>query len=325
VRWWGWEVQRHLRCVSSLSRVRQCGRSVISEDGLVRVAVVGGGAATRVFGVMSCGSPWVCPVCHRRWAQRRAAELSHAFGLHVGGSGGLELLTVGVPHAQLDPLAVVWARCAESWAGLLEQRWWKQAKRDLGVFGMVRAVEVSRADAGPHVHVHAVLLTRERWDAPVRAAIFKRIGEWFRRGRGAGPEPEIEGVGQLPPPGTDLAEVREPDAVAKYLTAGASKGSTGRADVGRSMFGMLAEHARTGDPGLLARWHEFERASKGKHPLHWSASLRGLFSVDGRSDREPLPAEHTVVRTLTRREYLALVAEDRVGELRKNARSLCTP
>jgi hypothetical protein len=328
-RWWGYGVREVLWKHSSLKRVRGCGRDIVSSDGLVRVVRVGNGAATRVWGVATCGSPWVCPVCLLGWSKKRAGELQHAQAMHLASGGGLEFFTVTVEHGSDDPLEVVWSRLHDQWSAMVEQRWWKEARARSGVVGVVRTVEVTWSPtAGWHPHAHCLVFTERPWSEPVRAAIFKRIGEWFKRRREV--EPEAPGrVGQLPPAErgsgpfepADGGPVRDPDKVAKYMTYMASKHATPQEGASASLFGLVEEYGRSGKRQALALWHEYEQASKGKHPIRWSPGLRERFGITGRSDRDPLPADHLVVRTLGKAEWRDIVREDRVGILRAAARA----
>lgn len=330
---WPYEVRRELWEVSSLQRVRQCGRAVISSDGLVRVARVGG--FTRVWGVASCGSPWVCPVCRMGWSRRRVGELELGSSLHCGDGGGLEFVTCTVPHALGDPLATVWDRLEDRWAGLLAQWWWKRAKAELGIVGMVRTVEVGWSpEGGWGPHVHALLWTERPWSEPARAAIFKRIGEWFKRRRDVGMDAPQEGVGTLPPPGPaggpeTPEEPQEGGEAGKIDSPRLSAGARGAAvrDAGATAQYMAGGPAKGGERRLFnlvgsapALWREYEQASLRRHPIRWSPGLRERFGITGRSDRDPLPADHTVVRVLDRAEWRSVLDSDGVGALRIAAR-----
>lgn len=318
--WWGWGLRRELWVVSSRRDVRDCGRAVISSDGRVRVVRVGNGAATRVHGVATCGSPWACPVCHLRWARTWVAELEVGSSLHLGAGGGLEFVTVTVPHGVDDPLASTWDRLHERRRSMLRQRWWRELCGEVSLVGQVTCQEVSVSPDGAwHPHLHLLAFTESPWSVPVRAAVFKRIGEWFRRRREVAPGPSSEGVGTLPPPepgagpGVDGGPVEEGSEgrVARYMAGGAAKGAT-QASAEGSLFGMVRS-----DP---KRWREFEAASHGRQPLRWSPGLRERFGITGRSDRDPLPADHTVVRVLDRAEWRQVVETDGVGALRIAAR-----
>lgn len=232
-------------------------------------------------------------------------------------------------------MATVWARLDDRWQGMLKHRWWCELRAEFGIVGTVRTQEVGwTVEAGWGPHVHALLLTREPWSEPVRAAVFKRIGEWFRKRREVGPPPQEPGVGKLPPPGPGGAgeppedggedgpgegkvdspklpagaygsEVRDPAAVAQYMVGGPAKGGEGR------LFRLVRE--------APALWLEYERAVYRRKAMRWSPSLKGLFLIDVKPD-EKLPADHRVMLTLDPAEWRRVVAEDRVGALRIAAR-----
>lgn len=332
--WWGWSAQRDLRRVSSLGPVRGCGRDVVSADGLVRLVRVGG--VSRVWGVATCKSPWACPVCHQGWARRQVGDLVWGSSLHVGAGGGLEFATCTVPHAPGDSLASVWGRLDDRWQGMVGQRWWKQARAELGIVGVARTHEVGwTPEGGWGPHCHALVFAEEPWSEPVRAAIFKRIGEWFRRGREAKPAPSEPGVGTLPPPppsdgpvepeapqegsekkkgdsprlaaGAVGGPVQDAGATAQYMSGGPSKGGEGR------LFRLVRD--------APALWREYEQGSYGRHPLHWSPGLKERFGIVARPESKQLPAEHEVVGTMPGREWRGIVERREVGALRIAARN----
>lgn len=116
---------------SKLSRVRQCGRTPISSNGVEWLRYPGGQVS--VAGTQHCASVWSCPVCSARIVYRRAAELQtcldgwHRDGHRVG------FFTLTLRHTAKMPLDQVWQTLMDAWAWTIKGGVWTRFQRRFGV------------------------------------------------------------------------------------------------------------------------------------------------------------------------------------------------
>lgn len=270
--------------LSSLKRVRACGRSVVDVERGVSVLVSGSTAdGTRqagLAGVQSCGSVWACPVCSQKIQAKRQAEVATA--LAVARSRGWEVLflTLTMRHNAAHSLSGLWDHLSTAWGGLTTgkgQRAWAQDKDLYGVAGYLRLVEVTHGENGWHVHVHVLLFCD-----PARASLLAlgRNETAVRHGAGFS-DAEVTALGTsmflrwreslnvrgIRPSlrrGVDIRRVRSDDKIADYFakqlyhlkgegsTAHDVSGSHGKEakNGGRTPFGILAnlvQLERTGE------------------------------------------------------------------------------
>lgn len=269
--------------LSSLKRVRACGRSVTSLEHGVTVHVSGstadGTRSAGLGGVQSCGSVWACPVCSAKIQARRQAEVATA--LAVARSRGWEVLflTLTMRHNSGHSLNKLWNHLTHAWGAVTTgkgQRAWKQDKELYGIAGYLRLVEVTHGDSGWHVHAHVLLFCDPARAALLNALQNDRVGEhgagftdaevnalgvsMFTRWRNA---LNVDGIRPSMSRGVDIRRVRSDDRIADYFakqlyhlkgegsTAHDVTGSHGKEakNGNRTPFGILAalvDVARTG-------------------------------------------------------------------------------
>jgi hypothetical protein len=322
-----WQARRTLHKVSSIERVRECGRSTHGDS----VGIALRDDRAHFTGLTTCGSVWACPVCSARiWAER-GDELATAIGAHRARGGTVVMVTLTMRHKRSDKLCDLWDALSDAWTaargGYSGSR---AALADAGCTGWVRAIEATHGANGWHLHVHALMFLspgpaglvdrlsadelnshRDRGVAAMGAGMF---AAWAKRLHRAGFRPLRDSGG------LDVAIVTGEDAIAAYMSkatfseASAAGEATGqhskRAAFGnRTPWGILSTIARTGQlasrpvdpdaPGARAKlsadgalWREWERTSRGRRALTWSQGLRDeLVSEPERSD-DDIAAEH---------------------------------
>lgn len=178
--------QRVLWNVSSLKRVRACGRRLRSEDGAqLRVTVGEDGRSHAGFaGVQTCGSVWACPNCSARIMAFRAAEIAQAVdgweatGGRDGTGGQVAFFTFTMRHHAGMRLADIWDALSEGWHAITAGKVHQAEKAVYGqettrvvasgrrkgetvpchVLPWLRVVELTHGVAnGWHLHVHALV------------------------------------------------------------------------------------------------------------------------------------------------------------------------
>ncbi|MGI8761756.1 MAG: protein rep [Jatrophihabitantaceae bacterium] len=288
--------------VSTLQRVRDCGRVAVLPGGSVALVVSEGEPRQRVAGwrgVASCGSVWACPRCSAVIGQHRANELREALDTWRARGGTAALLTLTIRHHNGQRLADLWSAVSESFSALVSGRPWKTFKNATNLAGVVRVAEVTHGAAGFHMHLHVLLFLDARHDpfeahysvlsarGPVLAA-WQRIVA--RRGYSA-----VEDALDLRPVNLTHGE----NALGNYfqknswdaadeVARGASK-TARRAN--RTPMAILRDFAETGDVADLDLWREWERASKGRRQMTWSRGLRDQLLSGGEHDDAEVAAD----------------------------------
>jgi len=119
-----------------------------------------GGHRVGFHGLMTCSSPWVCPVCSPKLAAQRGEALAralahfHAAGLWVAHA----VLTV--QHTRGEALADVFGALADAWRRMTKSREFRPHWSGLGY---ARGVEVTLGPNGWHPHIHlAVVIPPDR-------------------------------------------------------------------------------------------------------------------------------------------------------------------
>ena len=76
----------------------------------------------QLWGLQTCGSVWVCPVCGAKVVERRRGEIQQAMAMHRACGGEVHLLTLTVPHTRFDALEGLLERQGKALQGFLRDR-----------------------------------------------------------------------------------------------------------------------------------------------------------------------------------------------------------
>jgi hypothetical protein len=283
--------------LSTLKRVRDCGRSPVMPGGSVALRLTAGAAG--FAGLASCGSVWADPVCNAKIMARRALEIGAAVATWQATGGSVAFVTLTMRHRRGQPLAALWGALSYAWGRVTSGSSWKRDAAAHGVEGWLRVVEVTHGPNGWHVHVHALLFLAPaeplggynldglhrsmfgRWSSALRARGLARplmVGQDARL---------LDSAADA-----DLARyftksVHGGHRIALELTASQTKHA--RAIHGtRPAWALLDDVVDLGDADALDLWHEWERGSKGRRQITWAQGLRqrlGLLA-DEQSDEQ---------------------------------------
>lgn len=299
-----YDVRRGLWRVSGMQRVAACGRvpaGMVDQLGVHRVEGADG-ARGAITGLAVCGSVWACPVCSAHIRHERAADLQRGAERHQGDGGGLAMLTLTFAHEAGDALADSLDGMLKAWRRVVTGAPWKRIWAEYGVVGTVRAVEVTYGvEHGWHPHLHVLLVTDEPLTGEERATLEHRL--WQRWARMC----ERHGLGAPSRERGARLEVCWSDAAAAYvvkLQEGAMALETLRGDLKTSKGDRwqvfdVAGAAGDGEAWAVERWHEYERATKGRRCIQWSKGLRDLWGLDDeREDQEIVEDQETSAETL---------------------------
>ena len=300
--------------LSSLKRVRHCGRYSRSGDG-VGVKITTGPAGERRAGfsnVQTCGSVWACPRCSAKIAAGRQADIEGALAEWHRRGGRVALVTLTMRHKRGQALAGLWGGVSDAWHRATSGAAWKAEQQLHGVpmarvvrsgarAGMtvienrlrtIRVVEVTEGQNGWHVHIHALVFVA----AGASVATVESIGAgMFGRWSAA-----LVAGGFEAPSGRHGLDVRRLEgdpaaALGEYFTKAQYSASmeTARGDLkdarggNRTPFGILRGLVEVHSTGSLegreglpevshdeAKWAEWEKASKGRRQVAWTIGLR---------------------------------------------------
>lgn len=285
--------------LSSMSRVRSCGRQGVLPEGATRVRATGAGDARRAgfAGLATCGSVWACPVCSERILTGRQQDLSAALGAWTNQGGRIGFVTLTMRHRDGQSLRSLWDALSKAWNGVTKGRPWKRASERYGIEGFTRVVETTHGEHGWHVHVHVAVFLR----ADVTAKDVDDLGcEMFQSWRAAlirnGMDAPIARSGGLDAKLWD----GESSVMADYFTKAEYASDVSKAALelargdlkqarggNRTPFQILSDLVSFGLADDVDLWIEWEKGSKGRRQLTWSRGLREkLLATIEKTDEE---------------------------------------
>jgi hypothetical protein len=215
-----------------------------------------GGHRVGFHGLMTCSSPWVCPVCSPKLAAQRGEALAralahfHAAGLWVAHA----VLTV--QHTRGMPLSEVFEALSRAWRHMTKSRAFRPHWSGLGY---ARGVELTFGRHGWHPHIHLALvippdrdpyaLEEALWEAWSGAVV--EVG-WAPSSRGAYSYQVARAEADVREVGRYVSKAGSGWGLGLEVAGGARKNSKG----GMSPFQLLgvAWAGYLEDPHAMASW-----------------------------------------------------------------------
>lgn len=120
--------------------------SASAENPQNAVDVLGGDGRVPHYGsVHFCGNAWCCPVCAPVVRWKRSEELGKALMDWYASSPNRDavFITLTIRHTLADSLEHEFDVFATAWRGVTSGRWWQDFRRDTGIVGFVRAVDIT--------------------------------------------------------------------------------------------------------------------------------------------------------------------------------------
>ena len=294
---------------SSLPRVQNCGRARQDSTAGVSVVVTTGADGARVAGygnLQTCGSVWACPVCSAKIAAHRQGEISRALAAWLGRDGGrVAMATFTMSHVAGQRLKTLWDALSVAWHAVASGGGWADDRMAHGSMYLrevkrgkhkgesvvdwriptIRVVEVTYGDHGWHVHIHTLLLLPKTATAESVHDLGARM---FGRWKAALVREKMRVPSQRR--GWDMTLLKGDSSapLADYFVKAVYQASmeVARGDMKTARYGnrtpfavlagLVALHASgemVGDDDLGV-WAEWERGSKGRRQIAWSAGLR---------------------------------------------------
>lgn len=268
----------------------------------------------RPSGLRRCGRV-DCPECGGVLASARGAEVALAAERFISYHGGtLAMFTLTFGHRRSDSLAELYEVRRSGWDTGVAGKGWLQDRRQFGVVGYIRVLEVTWGyDFGWHAHIHVLLfLDRAAGSTEAQRAIKSLAGRFytrFRKGviKAGGRAPSRRGQDAQEVTG-DQAAVLIGDYLTKQVAAPSAKlakamawemtGAVGKV-AGRSALDTPGVHlsvadlldaARAGDEKAKRLYAEYEAATVGLRTYQWSQGTRELVGLNEEEDREAMLA-----------------------------------
>lgn len=251
-------------------------------------------------GLVSCGSVWICPVCQCKIMARRALEIGSVVAAASAEGIPIGFCTLTLRHGRKDALRDTWDGVAKGWSRATSGKGWALDRQLFDVLGYIRVQEVTYGRNGWHPHVHALFIGEgfrsesdleefmgrlwKRWSAGVQSAGLRaplpqasdsrivggdlygtKLGEYLAKGAGA--------AGSI---GMELTSTQSKIARARHST--------------HSVWELL-DQAIDGEVAGLARWWEWEKASKNRRQISWSRGLRDRFALENEKTDDEIADE----------------------------------
>jgi len=207
------------------------------------------------------------------------------------------MVTLTARHRSRHPLAPMLDAVVDGFRRLMAGRAAMAEKRDLGVVGVIRSLEITYGANGWHPHLHVLLLLAGNADTAAQArAIDRWRRQWAQflaergfepsRERGVRWEPVTRGLDA----GQYLAKVQDGSDLGMEMARGDLK--AGRLG-SLHPFELLDYFAETGDMDAVELWREYERATLGRKAITWTPGLRRrlLSAAEHKSDEEIVEEE----------------------------------
>ena len=269
-------------------RCAKCGRVRVQLE--VQIVRLNNHAAIR--GVLRCGSVWECPVCSWAIRSRRAIEVQQAVDWY--GPDRVYMLTLTVRHGLGHDLATIRRGVSKAWRLMQGGAPWKRFKESVGLFGSVRALEVTVGPNGFHPHLH-VLFFSNHLDLNALARAREVLSARWRRVVARTLQPENVPDALI---GCDLRACGRADYISKLgLEIVGAPSKSGRV-MNLTPLEVAERFLELGDASDLATWKAFCAEMKGARMLTWSRGLREAAGLgEDKSDEllaeemEELPAE----------------------------------
>lgn len=297
LRQWRWNLRDGLREVSTLERVRKCGRVMIGQRVSLRVAADGSGAG--YAGLATCGSVWADPVCAAKVALRRGLEVAAVVDWWMGQGGRVIFPTATVRHHAGMALGDLLPGVMFGWRHVQQGKTWRTDKERLGLVGYSRALEVlHNVQSGWHPHIHALLFvsgstSKDQVDDFAGRFYARWLAGLERHGFDALPAGQrvvlIDQESKAEDLGTYLtkAGVKTSDSLGYEMTSTHSK--SGRS-IGRTQWELAAAAAGGGARDRML-WTNFEQATHGRRQMGWSRGIRDLARLGTEQSDEEIAAE----------------------------------
>jgi len=284
-----WVARGVLWDISSLPRVKKCGRVTVRGTGHVDVRRTE--QTVGYAGLHTCGSVWACMVCNAKIQAVRRLEIGAAIAA-ASERGSIAFGAYTLRHHLGQDLSYLWKSLSYGYNRMAQDKAVRKLRAELRQWGYVRAQEVTYGAAGWHPHSHPLAffdraVTAQELDQLHQAQFRAWSAALNSRGLEA-PTIAAQSLKLVTDPSEVLGDylaksVFEPRAVGFEMTSTQTKeGRNGS----RTPWQIFADFQATGDVDQMALWHAWERGSKGKRALTWGRGTKDALKIAEREDEE---------------------------------------
>lgn len=234
-------------------------------------------------GLLVCGSVWTCPVCAAKISEKRRRELELGFSQHKENGGYISMLTLTVSHHRTDKLKDTLANFSKANTRFTSGSVFQNIRKEIGLIGRVRVLEVTHGINGFHPHAHIALFHTNEIDPEELKDKMYRL--WEKACNAFGLQTSYDY-------GLDLQDGSEAERyMSKHgtwsLEQELSKAHIKKAKNGSlSPFDFLRMYLQTEDEEYILLFREYAKYFKGKRQIHWSRGLKSRFDLEEKTDEE---------------------------------------
>lgn len=263
------------------SRVHKCHRWRVPTK---TVQVMNSVEFNRAFyaGLQVCASVWLCPICAPKISERRRVELKSGIDAWSHQGGRVLLLTLTVPHGLGDDLTAMLDQMLDAWRRTTTSRAGIAGRKQIGLKGTIRVLEVTHGRNGWHPHFHVLLFVNARHTLDQVHEIMSPLWQTACVKSGL-PRPSDE-HGVRVDGGERAASYASKWGLEHEMTKGHLKRSKG--PKGLTPWDMLRDYQETKSQRSRLLWMAYAGAFKGRRQLYWSNGLRKLLDVVDLDDAE---------------------------------------
>lgn len=291
-------------------RVAACGRCATGETVALKVGQHDDGQHAFISGTQTCGAIWACRVCSTTIRTRRKGEVQQAATEWAARGGRLTMLTLTMRHDENDGLADLMTALSDAWRAVQRRRPWQRWSKVM--HGTITATEITQGfgsnevnRSGWHPHKHLLLFIPggeegEQLELELAAWLPEAWARAVEKRLGKRPD-EAHGVHLLP---LDASAAEYVAKLSDEVTRGDLKSGS------RQPWALLGPVA-DGEAWAVARWLEYDGATRGRRALVWSDGLRAdlIPDIEDLTDEE-LAAEEVegeVVALVAAADWLRLM------------------
>jgi hypothetical protein len=316
-----WALQAEARAIMSNERIVHCLR--VPHSFAVDMLYDPQHHAMHYAGLVTCGSVWMCPLCGAKISERRKGELEHALGVCNSREMAVFMATYTVRHQRFDRLSSLLQAFLGAHRRTKQGRAYQAFKRDFGLVGTIRALEVTWGyDTSWHPHAHELIVfragdinakacenaLRHSWSSATKLEGLTVNQHGFKLDRTFGAVQDyVAKWGHEP--------LQRPWGVESELSKAHIK--RGRSETRFTPFGLLYAISQ-GRDDLVPVFREYATYFKGKNQLVWSKGLKHLLGVGEKTDEEiaaEVREEDVLFGRLTHQQWRFVLANDCRGEL----------
>jgi hypothetical protein len=124
-----------------------------------KVEIRKGKSGARYNNLCTCGRVWTCPYCASRTSNHRRMEIAYAVGkwLKSDAINKVALLTYTIQHDASMSLPDCLNVLSNAYRSLHSGSFWQKQKKEHGLIGSIRTLEITWGINGFHTHIHELL------------------------------------------------------------------------------------------------------------------------------------------------------------------------